>query len=124
MFGGYKLAGSDDFSAASLKIHYQNWMEDATHKIPDDVHITTAGKGLRIKEGSNARMGTSTLTAGSVVVANTSITASSRVFLSRMALGGTAGHLSVTLNAGVGFTITSSSGTDTSTIAWQLLEPA
>jgi hypothetical protein len=124
LVGGYKAAGADDFSTATLKIHYQNWMEDATHKIPDDLHITTAGKGLRIKEGSNARMGTSTLAAGTVVVANTSITANTRVLCSRMATGGTLGHLSIVLNAGVGFTINSSSGTDTSTVAWMLLEPA
>jgi hypothetical protein len=124
LVGGYKLAGTDDFSTATLKIHYQNWMEDATHKIPDDIHITTAGKGLRIKEGSNARMGTSTLAAGTVVVANTSITANTRVFCNRTTTGGTPGHLSIVLNAGVGFTINSSSGTDTSTVAWLLMEPA
>jgi hypothetical protein len=62
--------------------------------------------------------------AGSVVVANTSVTANTRVFASRMALGGTAGDLSIALNAGVGFTITSSSGTDTSVVAWMLVEPA
>jgi hypothetical protein len=124
LVGGYKLAGTDDFSTATLKIHYQNWMEDATHKIPDDVHITTAGKGLRIKEGSNARMGTSTLAAGTIVVANTSVTANTRVLYSRMVTGGTPGHLSIVLNAGVGFTINSSSGTDTSSVAWMLLEPA
>jgi hypothetical protein len=124
LVGGYKSAGADDFSAATLKIHYQNWMGDTTYKFPDDVYITTAGKGLRIKEGSNARMGTSTLVAGTIVVANTSITASSRVFVSRMATGGTAGHLSIVLNAGVGFTINSSSGTDTSTVAWFIMEPA
>lgn len=86
--------------------------------------IARAGRGLHIKEGSNARMGQSTLTAGSVVVANTSVTASTRVFLSRATSGGTAGHLSVTISAGVSFTISSSSGTDTSTINWLLVEAA
>lgn len=124
LVGGYKLAGADDFSAATLKIHYQNWMEDATHKIPDDIHITTAGKGLRIKEGSNARMGVATLVGGTIAVANTSVTANSRIFVSRMALGGTAGDLSVAVVAATSFTITSSSATDTSVVAWFIMEPA
>lgn len=124
LIGGYKLTGSDNLGGATLKIIYQNWMEDATYKTPDDIYITTAGKGLRIKEGSNARMGTATLVAGSVVVSNTSVTASSRILISRMASGGTLGHLSVAVSAGASFTITSSSGTDTSTVAWMIMEPA
>jgi hypothetical protein len=125
LIGGYSNGvGADNFSGATLKITRIGWMEADTVEFPDNISITRAGRGLRIKEGSNSRMGTSTLVGGSVVVSNTSITANTRVFTSRMALGGTAGHLSVALNAGVGFTITSSSGTDTSVVAWMLVEPA
>ena len=69
-------------------------------------------------------MGVSTLAAGTVTVANTSVTANTRVATFRQAAGGTLGHLSATVNAGVGFTVNSSSATDTSTIAWVLFEPA
>lgn len=84
----------------------------------------TAGGGLTITEGTNARMGESVLVGGTVTVANTSITANTRVFLSRKTIGGTAGNLSYTLNAGVSFVINSSSGTDTSTVEWLLVEKA
>ena len=86
--------------------------------------IARAGKGLQIKEGSNARMGTATLVGGTIAVANTSVTASTRVIYCRSTTGGTAGHLSTTQSAGVSFTITSSSGTDTSTCVWMLVEPS
>lgn len=89
------------------------------------VSVTTAGKGLLVKEGSNAKQGTATLVAGSSVVSNTSVTANSRIFLTSQADGGTPGFLRVSArSAGVSFTITSSSGTDTSTVAYQIFEPA
>lgn len=87
--------------------------------------VTTAGQGLAVKEGSNAKQGTATLTAGSVVVSNTSVTANSRILLTSQVDGGTPGFLRVSARtAGTSFTITSSSGTDTSTVAYQIFEPA
>lgn len=86
--------------------------------------VTTAGQGLAVKEGSNAKQGTATLVAGSAVVANTSVTANSRILLTSNADGGTPGFLRVSARtAGTSFTITSSSGTDTSTVAYQIFEP-
>jgi len=89
-----------------------------------NISTSVAGSGLRVKEGSNAKQGVATLTAGSAVVANTSITASSRIQLTSNADGGTPGFLRVSArSAGVSFTITSSSGTDTSTVAYEIFEP-
>jgi hypothetical protein len=79
---------------------------------------------LEVKDGANKRMGTATLVGGTVTVSNTTVTASTRIFTSRQALGGTAGHLSIgTVVAGTSFIINSSSGTDTSVVAWLLIEP-
>lgn len=90
-----------------------------------DCRVLQAGSGLRVKEGSNAKQGTATLVAGSVTVSNTSVTANSRIFLTSQVDGGTPGFLRVSArSAGVSFTITSSSGTDTSTVAYQIFEPA
>lgn len=87
--------------------------------------IGTAGGGVAIKEGSNARSGVSTLVGGTVTVANTSVTATTRIQLTSQADGGTPGFLRVSARtAATSFTITSSSGTDTSTVAWFLVEPA
>jgi hypothetical protein len=91
---------------------------------PDAMNIASPGGGIAIKEGgATARMGVATLAAGTVSVANTSVTANTRVYVTRQAAGGTLGHLSVTKNPGVGFTITSSAA-ETSTLAWELREPA
>jgi hypothetical protein len=95
-----------------------------TVNVTDDVVVTSAGKGIKIKEGSNARMGNATLVAGTVTVSNTSVTANTRIFLQHATTGGTPGHLTYTKSAATSFTITSTSGTDTSTVDWLLVEPA
>jgi hypothetical protein len=85
--------------------------------------VTTAGQGLRVKEGSNAKQGTAVLTAGTATVANTSVTATSRILLTSQADGGAPGFVRVSSRAaGTSFTITSSSATDTSTIAYEIFE--
>ena len=111
---------------------------DPTVNRPDNVYVKTkvqtdgnfvtnvAGGGLKIKEGSNARMGVSTLVAGTVSVSNTSVTASSRIFLScNDANGGTPGALYVSARAAsTSFDITSTSVLDTCIVAWHMIEPA
>lgn len=89
-----------------------------------DLRVGTAGRGLQIAEGSNAKSGTATLVAGAVTVSNTSVTANSRIQLTSQADGGTPGFLRVSARtAGTSFTITSSSGTDTSTVGYFIVEP-
>lgn len=84
-----------------------------------------AGSGLKIKEGSNAKMGTATLVGGTVTVNTTAVTANSRIFLTTQTLGGTIGVQYISArSAGTSFTITSASGTDTSTVAWLIVEPS
>ena len=66
--------------------------------------------GFSVGEATNGKQGTATLVAGTKVVANTSVTATSRIFLSRQALNASTavGHLSVSARApGVSFTISS-----------------
>lgn len=87
--------------------------------------IQQAGSGLRVKEGSNAKQGTATLVAGTVTVSNTSVTASSRIFLCAQNSSGTAGEIYISARtAGASFTITSTSATDTRLVAYQIFEPA
>jgi len=88
-----------------------------------NIDINTAGSGLQVAEGANARQGTSVLVGGTVTVANTSVTAFTRIFLTSQVDGGTPGFLRVSSRVnGTSFTIQSSSGTDTSTVAWELIE--
>lgn len=66
--------------------------------------------------------GTATLVAGTVSVTLPSVDTGTVVLVSRLVPGGTVGHLSVpAINSGSGFTITSSSVSDTSSIAWLAL---
>lgn len=79
---------------------------------------------LGLNEAADGRQGVATLVAGTVTVANTSITANTRILLSRTTTGGTEGHLSSVQTAGVDFTINSSDAADTSDVLYVLLEPA
>lgn len=108
---------------------------DGDRTITDgDLIIATAGNGLQIKEGSNARMGSSTLVSGTVTVANTSVTANTVIFLTRGAIGASseAGVLSVgTVTASTSFVINALDPTDASVatgdvsvVNWLLIEPA
>lgn len=55
-----------------------------------NVVVNTTGKGLRVKEGSNATSGTLTLTGATpVVVSTTAVTANSRIHLTTNTVGGT-----------------------------------
>ncbi|MFC8491794.1 hypothetical protein ACFUJU_13525 [Streptomyces sp. NPDC057235] len=90
-----------------------------------DVVIGLAGKGLRIKEGTGAKMGVATLVAGTVTVPTTAVAATSRILLTTQTPGGTPGWLHVSARtAGTNFTILSSSAADTSVIAWLIVDPA
>ena len=80
--------------------------------------------GFCVAEGTGKMLGTATLVAGTVTVANTNVTANARIFLTVQTPGGTQGHLSVSRTAGTSFTITSTSNTDTSTVAYHIVKPA
>lgn len=85
--------------------------------------LGTAGNKLSIATGTNASVGTSAaMTAGAITIATTAVTASSIIILSHKTAGGTLGTLSVgTITPGTSFGIVSSSGTDTSTVHWLII---
>jgi hypothetical protein len=71
----------------------------------------------------NSKLGIVTLVGGTATVANTSVTANSRIFITSNADGGTPGWLGVSAKTvGASFVITSSSNTDTSVVAWCIIE--
>lgn len=95
--------------------------------------LSTIGNGIQIKSGTNARIGQATLTAGTVTVANTSVTANSRIFLTRNAVNASTalGILTVgTITANTSFVINAATqgtpGTplaaDVSTVNWYIIE--
>lgn len=90
--------------------------------------LASAGGGLLIKEGgAAATMGAATMVAGTVTVATTKVTATSRIQLTVQSLGTVTAPKAVAVTgrvAGTSFTITSADATDTSVVAWTLIEPA
>lgn len=91
--------------------------------VTGQLSITTAGSGLKIKEGTNAKMGQGTLVLGTLAIANTSITANSRIFLASRGGGGQLGQLYVSATSvGVSFTVSSTVLTDTTAFNWLIIE--
>lgn len=97
------------------------------------ISLGTAGNGITIKSGANARIGQTTLVLGTKTLANTSVTANTRIFVSRSNINASTklGCLEAIPSAGVGFTINSytpASATvetnDTSIIDYILVESA
>lgn len=113
--GGYLAAASGQSSGV-----WNIWSGAA-----NALNLGSAGGGVAIKEGTNARMGTATLNGTTAVtVANTSVTATSRILLTIQAPAGTPGSPYVSARtAGTSFQIKSSAG-DTSTVAYVIFEPA
>jgi hypothetical protein len=123
--GGSGATDTDLYRVAANILQTDGTFQVLTNQnVGGNLAVITAGNGLQIKEGSNAKMGTAVLVAGSAVVANTATTAVSRIHLTSQVDGGTPGFLRVsTRTAGTSFTITSSSATDTSTVAYLIVEP-
>jgi len=134
--GGTSTQGVDLIHAASgeaylwQRLNFEirfgtNNSESARLTAGGSFNLLKAGQGFGVKEGgAAARMGVATLAAGSVTVNTTSVTANSRIFVQPISNGGTPGHLvAAGIVAGTSFTITSSSGTDTRSVAWIIFEP-
>lgn len=101
--------------------------DTSTYGRPRNVYIYG---GLHLREATNSRMGTATLSSGAVTVANTSVTTNTRIFVQRQTDGGTVGaSYSISRLAGTSFTISAKDGSgadqtaDSSTVAWLLVEP-
>lgn len=87
--------------------------------------LSSIGSGLKIKEGTNATQGIATLVAGTVTVANTKVTATTRIIVTRQNSSGVVGSPDVSSRVvGTSFTITSSNVGDTSDVAYVFFEPA
>lgn len=83
----------------------------------------TSGSSVMMKSGGfTARIGQSTLVAGTVTVSNTTVTANTRIFLTVSTVGGTPGSLRTAKSAGTSFTISSSNVAETSTVDWFMIE--
>ncbi|MFC8514236.1 glycosyl hydrolase family 28-related protein [Streptomyces sp. NPDC057257] len=123
------IAGTQSFGPGGSTGRDTSWGRLGAAQIgssDSDIVAGLAGKGLRVKEGTNAKMGTLTLNgASAVLVATTAVTATSRIFLTVQAPGGTPAGVAYVAGrtAGTSFTVKGVAG-DTSTVAWLIVEPA
>jgi hypothetical protein len=88
----------------------------------------SAGAGLQVSSSgtvmSKVRHGTFVLSSGAATISDSNVTSSTRIFLTSQVDGGTPGWLRVSSRSvGVSFTVTSSSGSDTSTVGYVMIEP-
>ena len=89
-----------------------------------NLSVTAVGSGLLVKEGANAKQGVATLSSGTIVVSNTSVTASSRIQLTAQDNNSTGALRVSARTAGTSFTITSSNAADSGVVAYEIFEPA
>lgn len=102
---------------------FQNGVQVDTISGSNTLTNKTIGDKIRITTGSNASAGTGTLTAGTVTISTTAVTASSLIFLQDTASSITnVGTLTVSSKtAGSGFVVTSTLALDTSTFNWLII---
>lgn len=103
---------------------YALWVKAGNTMLTNgNLSLGTAGNKINITTGSNASVGVSgAMTGGTITISTTAVTASSIIILTHATLGGTQGILSVgTITAGTSFVINSSSGTDTGTVNWWII---
>jgi hypothetical protein len=89
-----------------------------------NLSLATAGNKLNIATGSNASIGTATLSGGTITVATTAVTASSKIFLTDATTGALTNIGTPTVGiivAGTSFVINSSNVLDTSSVNWLII---
>jgi hypothetical protein len=88
-----------------------------------NINLTTAGNKIKIATGTNASLGTATLSSGTVTVSTTAVTSSSKIYLTHA--GGSvanAGLLYVgTIVNGTSFVINSANASDNDTVNWWII---
>lgn len=88
------------------------------------LRIGQTGGGLAVREGANCKQGVATLTSGTVTVANTSVTANSRIHATGQDNNVTGTVRISTRTPGVSFTLTSTNAADSGVVAYTIFEPS
>jgi hypothetical protein len=83
-----------------------------------------SSQGLKVSEATNGKQGVASLVAGTASILNNSITANSRIFLTSNDNGVTGSLRTSSITPGTGFVITSNTGSDAGTVAYEIFEPA
>lgn len=118
----YALTATDQTAVGRLAAGVWPNMEDGFFiQDANSSYVTAFSVIDAVADPAYLASGTATLVGGTIAVVNTRITATSVIRYWRTTAGGTLGNLSLALSAGVGFTINSSSGTDTSAVYYEIV---
>ena len=119
-----QVSASSGVQAIKPAFAYQSELSLGWYRSGASVMALSYG-GLGVKNGTNASFGTAALGSnGSVNVATTYVAAGDVIFLTDQTAGGTLGDIELGgIRAGSGFTILSTSITDTSTVGWLIVRP-
>lgn len=116
---------ADGASTVAVTVNSANALANAAAKLlsvrnngTEKVAADRAGKLIVPTGQADSVAGVATLVGGTVTVSTTSVKTGSTVLYARKTTGGTVGQLSVTIVDATSFTINSSSGTETSTVSW------
>jgi hypothetical protein len=90
-------------------------------QVDGSVSLKTAGNKINITTGTNASVGTATLSSGTVTISTTAVTASSIILLTYQSCSSCGTPYISAKTAGTSFVITSSNGSDASIIAYQII---
>jgi hypothetical protein len=119
--GGVIIFETAATTSATEKFRVSN--NGTVYATNSQIQAATAGYGYSVKSGSNCKMGTATLVAGTVTVSNTTVTSNSLIFLTAQSSSGTAGEIYISAKTvSTSFVITSTSSTDTRVVAWLIME--
>lgn len=95
----------------------------STVYIPN-LHIQFEKKVYAQTGGTNPTFGTVSLSSGEATVVTSAITINSCVFITAQSSGNTGSHYISYRNPGTSFNISSTNGSDSSNVAWWIVEPA
>lgn len=113
---GLLVGASTEFMPTNITNRWGIYQEGTTDK------NWIAGPTYMPSGAATSRVGNSTLVAGTVTVSNTSVTASSLIYLTKKTAGGTIGtSVDYSVSAGTSFTITSNNALDTSVYTWFII---
>lgn len=131
-FTPYLVPSAESFTVPENKqvlfaepINVQGELIVQGHLISVGIPEMVSASGIKIVEGTNAYQGTATLVSGVVTVNNTVVNNYSRIFLTTQEPSGTVGALYVSARtSGTSFTISSTSVSDNSMVAYFITQPA
>jgi hypothetical protein len=113
----FKIYGNTHATKAS-----QAEITATTTTFSGDVGLSTAGKTISIKSGTNAAAGTVTLVGGSATITSTAIDVNTVIVMSVKTSGGTIGDHTPSVKVNAGNAVITGSSSDTSTYNWIALK--